>query len=673
MKKLIYILGIILIFTGCTEEDEIDYSGNQNISNIRVSAENFSYSHPNGTRGLSDNVLNFKWGAADTIGIFPEKGGQLGLPMTAGNGVDNQINFDGGAWALNQSCSYSAYFPFKGDMYLERTQIPVNFTGQKQNGNGSAAHLVQYDYMATGSTIPAGDLLALNFKHLGAVLEIQITTPEPMGLQTIEISADTAAFVQTGTFNPTDSVQGINAVTKSSRVRLDLEEMQTTGESLIAKIYCMAAPVNLSGQTLHIKAADIFGNVQTITVPGEDFQAGKVYALSAGLEKEELQGKSYQVDVPGSLPELIGEADKYNITSLKLSGSLNGTDMRFIREMAGLNFDADDTTEGKLKVLDMQEARIVSGGERYINDETCYTQDDVLGLYMFGSTRLERVLLPKNLLKIDEMAFAECDSLKSVSIPSTVKDIADEAFYACRNLESAHLPQNLEHIGERAFRTCVKLQSVSFPSGLREIGKMAFLNCRSVKSIALPAGLKSIGSWTFESCAQLEDLVLSEGLESIGYEAFRSCKSLKEVHLPDGLKSIGSGAFSNCKNLSSITLPASVDDMKDEAFAGCENLEKVDLSACGLTEIRSDCFYSCSKLKDLALPKGITEIWNEAFGECVALENVNLPDGLNGINWEAFIGCTALKRIVIPGSVTELVRSFVGCTGLKEVIICCSL
>ena len=379
MKKLIYILGIFLLFTGCTEEDEIDYSGNRNISSIRVSAENFSYSRPNGTRGLSDDVLNFKWGSADTIGIFPEKGGQLGLPMTAGNGVDNQINFDGGAWALNQSCSYSAYFPFKGDMYLERTQIPVNFTGQKQKGNGSAAHLVQYDYMATGSTIPAGDLLALNFRHLGAVLEIQITTSEPMGLQTLEISTDTAAFVQTGTFNPADSVQGINAVSKSSCIRLDLEEMQTTEDALTTKVYCMAAPVNLSGQTLHIKVADVLGNVQTITVPGEDFQAGKVYALSAGLEKEELQGKSYQVDVPGSLPELIGEADKNNIASLKLSGSLNGTDIRFIREMAGLTFDTEDTTDGKLKILDMQEARIVAGGERYADDEECCTQDDVVG------------------------------------------------------------------------------------------------------------------------------------------------------------------------------------------------------------------------------------------------------------------------------------------------------
>lgn len=44
------------------------------------------------------------------------------------------------------------------------------------------------------------------------------------------------------------------------------------------------------------------------------------------------------VEEPGTLPDKISDADKDRITDLKIIGELNGTDVRFVREMAGADF-----------------------------------------------------------------------------------------------------------------------------------------------------------------------------------------------------------------------------------------------------------------------------------------------------------------------------------------------
>ena len=42
-----------------------------------------------------------------------------------------------------------------------------------------------------------------------------------------------------------------------------------------------------------------------------------------------------KLEEAGTLPSKIGDTKKYKITNLKIMGEINGTDLRFIREMAG--------------------------------------------------------------------------------------------------------------------------------------------------------------------------------------------------------------------------------------------------------------------------------------------------------------------------------------------------
>lgn len=64
------------------------------------------------------------------------------------------------------------------------------------------------------------------------------------------------------------------------------------------------------------------------------------------------------VEEPGTLPDKISDADKDRITDLKIIGELNGTDVRLIREMAGVNYYNKETL-GNLRKLDLLEASLL--------------------------------------------------------------------------------------------------------------------------------------------------------------------------------------------------------------------------------------------------------------------------------------------------------------------------
>ena len=108
----------------------------------------------------------------------------------------------------------------------------------------------------------------------------------------------------------------------------------------------------------------------------------------------------------GTLPNKIGSSKKNLVTNLKIIGEINGTDLRFIREMAGSNI-IGNSTSGNLSVLDLSEARFVEGGGYYFN--LSYTSNDIIGKYAFcGCSSLTSVIIPSSVTEIGEYAFAGC-------------------------------------------------------------------------------------------------------------------------------------------------------------------------------------------------------------------------------------------------------------------------
>ena len=178
-----------------------------------------------------------------------------------------------------------------------------------------------------------------------------------------------------------------------------------------------------------------------------------------------------KLDKAGTLPDKIGSSKKYKITNLKIVGEINGADFALIRDMAGLHND-----RGKLSVLDLSEAKVVSGGD---TSSYYHTYNDYIG----GNT------------------FNNCVGLTSLTLPSGVTLIDYSAFEGCIGLTSLDIPSGVTEIGSSAFEGCSGLTSLDIPSGVTEIGRSAFSGCSGLTSIYVYAGkLPKMGSDVFNGC-----------------------------------------------------------------------------------------------------------------------------------------------------------------------------
>lgn len=124
-----------------------------------------------------------------------------------------------------------------------------------------------------------------------------------------------------------------------------------------------------------------------------------------------------KLDKAGTLPDRIASSKKYKITNLKIVGEINGTDLKFIREMAGCDFNGKET-DGKLSILDLSDAKIVEGGSAYYSDRDdgfICTSNDKLGDYVFnGCSGLTSLTLPSSVTEIGSRAFNDCSGLTSI-------------------------------------------------------------------------------------------------------------------------------------------------------------------------------------------------------------------------------------------------------------------
>ena len=218
----------------------------------------------------------------------------------------------------------------------------------------------------------------------------------------------------------------------------------------------------------------------------------------------------------GTLPDRIGSSRKYNITNLKIIGEINGTDLRMIREMAGRN-DSGNSTDGKLSVLDLSEAKIVEGGDWYYYNNYDYqyhTSNDVIGDY----------------------AFEGCSGLTSLTLPAGITEIGDCAFEGCSGLTSLTLPAGITSIGSYAFKGCSGLTSLTLPDGITEIGTSAFEGCSGLTSLTLPASITGIGYGAFYGCSGLTSIyVYAEKVPKIDRYAFERFDAKKcTLYVPMG-------------------------------------------------------------------------------------------------------------------------------------------
>jgi len=311
------------------------------------------------------------------------------------------------------------------------------------------------------------------------------------------------------------------------------------------------------------------------------------------------------------------------------------------------------------------------------------------------------VVIPEGRVRIDEYAFYENKSIKSVTLPNSVTEIGVMAFSQCSNLKSIKMSERVKTIEVYAFANCSSLSEIEIPEGVQQISCGVFEGCDNLGSVSLPNTVSTIETRAFVQCPKLAKIDIPESVCDIGENAFSkntdvafvgsntayrmldgilydadfkkiifvSDKIPENLSLPNGITQIPDSAFSENVKLRSIVIPEGVTRIGSNAFSNCIHLTSVSLPD-SLTQISGAAFRNCSSLLNIALPNNLSVIYDHAFLGCSSLTSINIPYGITTIPIEAFSGCSSLKHIELPSSVERIEGyAFRFCGSLTEITI----
>ncbi len=253
---------------------------------------------------------------------------------------------------------------------------------------------------------------------------------------------------------------------------------------------------------------------------------------------------------------------------------------------------------------------------------------------------------------IENGAFKNCTSLKSVELPQTIASIGAEAFFGCAILTEIELPDSLAEIGASAFASC-GIESIRIPCGVEEVSERAFTDCAFLESVTFEYGVKSINYMAFYRCESLVSLNLPDSITFIDDEAFCGCRSLTSVELPSHIAKIGYSTFSDCVSLQSVAVPEGVTIIDDLAFNNCRSLSVVTLPR-SLKTIGGYAFNGNYSLRSIVIPASVENIGDNAFLSCSSLEDVIFADAAL---WHADGAGISEEELLNPASAACLLTS----------------
>ena len=526
------------------------------------------------SRVVSQNLQSTQIVTGQQVGVFIDgaKSTHNNVKWVAGaNGV---LTTATPAYWGNGNVTITAYHPYNASC----DGSPYTFS-IKTDQSSDANYLNSDLLWATTTAAKTNNPVSLTFGHVLSKITVSLT-----GDNIADLSGATVSICGTktsGLFSPMSSdlsnlsseaeiVAGVTASNAYTASAIILPQQVNSGTKFVKvshnnKTYHYALSENKNFQrgysynfNLKITAAGLVGLSTSITDWNNETISGE---LVEDADNNNQQGASYYangiayVANGGALSSIIPENEKLTITSLKITGSLNSDDIRFIREMAGGTFDYSwSMGNGMLETLDISECTIVAGGSpfgKHTWEENGYvTSDNRFGNYAFAQTNLKHVSLPVSVNVLDDCILSNCPKLESVDIPDNVTQMKSYIFGGSGLLTSVTLPKNLEFFCESTFNGCHSLQTISIDNSNRYF----YINADGVLYGYSDAYSNQAILYCSPAASSTTDVTVKDGTTKVGTHSFSYCKSLKNVTIPATVTEIGDDAFSSCSSMEKITI-----------------------------------------------------------------------------------------------------------------------
>ena len=274
------------------------------------------------------------------------------------------------------------------------------------------------------------------------------------------------------------------------------------------------------------------------------------------------QATSLTVDcqTPGWLSSMINYGDQQTLENIKVTGFINGTDIKFIREL-----NLNRSLSG---VINLEEANIVSGGEAYGHFSTGFnssynptTEDNTITDYMFAYLKpIRKVILP-------------CST-------TSFSSIGNGQQFVNTSLDTLVINGIMENIsiGGGKDNYFWKTQCIYFPEGIKNINFGSYFHSYTIKNkeLYLPSTLGVVDGksacadeTTVFHCSSLRPDTIKEGYDWI--ESSKSMFLKGTIYVPKGTKEIyEQSIFKNLNIIEDIHVEGIILDGQKSAYVGDE-------------------------------------------------------------------------------------------------------
>jgi len=200
--------------------------------------------------------------------------------------------------------------------------------------------------------------------------------------------------------------------------------------------------------------------------------------------------------------------------------------------------------------------------------------------------------------------------------------------------------------------------------GFVDRDKSRFGNHLDIRRIILPDNITEFGKYAFYGLT-LETINIPSSLRKLGKNCFDENRwlSVNPLIIPEGVTEIPTQCFQFCYKLKKVVLPSTIKTIGIFAFFD-SSVDDMNFPE-GLDSIGYLSMHG-TRLTEVVLPKTIRTIGYKTFASNFKLKKVVLPEGLTEIPDNLCSSCIELEKIVIPESVIKInTEAFSACLKLK--------
>lgn len=234
-------------------------------------------------------------------------------------------------------------------------------------------------------------------------------------------------------------------------------------------------------------------------------------------------------------------------------------------------------------------------------------------------SQLEDVILPEDLIKIDDYAFKNCINLSEIIIPDNIKALGNEIILP--EQDSILVYQDTRYQSSDIVMLANTLrESLASDFFYRNDNNAIYIERYKGDSsvVVVPDSIngvpvKVLGAFAFDNNQNMEYVILPSGLETIANEAFYGTSNLKMVAGGEFVSKIGVAAFI-MSGIVKPYFPINLDSLEMCVYAGCDELTYVNVPV-GVTAIGEGSFSFCANLTTVTFSQDITQIHKTAFDD----------------------------------------------------------